>query len=415
MRNGSPFFDNHKQSQMHIATFASSGLDTRTCILAVLAEVMAERQRAPDFLTVHYSANHDAALLRDAVLDFCKGRAFMGSSSCCGVMTEKSLLIGDEGGIAAFAIWNDEGDCGSASAPLGKDPAADAARLAQSALERAGRPGEMPDLVWISAAPGQEEQVLKGLREAFGERALIVGGSSADNDGSGAWSQFGPDSVHGFGLAVSVIFSRGMVSSIYHSGYVETAEQGRITRAEGRRLYEIDDRPAAQVYSEWTGLKLPELDGRDSVSILAEATFFPIGHKAGTIASLPFYLLAHPAAVRADGSLDLFAAVAEGKEIHCMQGTPASLTQRAGRMSGLVSSSLSLQNVSMVGSLIVYCGGCMLGIRDNMEEVRQNILSQMDGQPFLCVFSFGEQGNVHGKGTQHGNLMISCVGFSDRN
>lgn len=409
----SRFLINRRQSQMQIATSETAGHDTRTAIRSVLTGLVSRQGRAPDFLSLHYSANHDAGLLRQAVAGLCPGTAFIGASSCLGIMTEKSLMIGEEGGIGAFAIWDKNGDFGSASSQLGTDPAADAARIARIALERAGRPGEMPDLAWISAAPGCEEEVLRGLREVLGDRTVIVGGSSADNEVAGGWSQFGPDSVHSNGLALCVVFSSGFVSSVYHSGYVETGHKGRVTRIEGRRLFEIDGRPAAEVYSEWTGLTLPEARGAAPVPILPETTFFPLGHETGMIASLPFHLLVHPAAVWPDGSFDLFAQLSEGEEICSMRGTAGSLIARAGRLAELVSSSLSAQNAALRGALIVYCGGCMLGVREEMEQVRQGILAQMGGQPFLGTFSFGEQGKVRGSGTRHGNLMISCTGFAN--
>jgi hypothetical protein len=412
MRNR--YFNSRTESQMRIAVSATSISDTSEAIKFLLADVSPSGHALPDFLCIHYSSNHDAGVLQDALDRFCRGRAFMGASSCLGVMTDTSLFIGEEGGIGLFAVWDTEADCGSASGELGPDPATDARNIASLALDRAGRPGEMPDLIWLSSAPGHEEEVLAGIKSLFGERALIVGGSSADNQVAGNWTQFGPDGVCRQGLAVSVLFSSGVVSSAYHSGYIETGNKGKITRIEGRRLYEIDGQPAADVYTKWTGLNLPKPQGAAPVPILAETTFNPLGHKSGTIASLPFYLLVHPAAIWPDGSLDLFAELANNEEVWSMHGTPDSLIARGGRLTELVISSLSTQNVGINGALIVYCGGCMLGVRDQMDRVREEIIRQMRGRPFLGVFTFGEQGQVRAGAAQHANLMISCTGFGSR-
>lgn len=399
-------------NQMRVATFSTSVADTSEAISLLLADIIRAEGRQPDFLSVHYSSNHDADVLQSALAGFSKASAFIGASSCRGVMTETALLIGEDGGIGIFALWDEGGDFGSASGDLSADPVADARRIAALALQRAGRPGEMPDLVWLSAAPGQEEEILLGIRDICGA-ALVVGGSSADNLIAGDWTQFGPDGVCRQGLAVSVLFSTGVVSSAFHSGYVETGHKGRVTQVEGRRLFKIDGIPAADMYRSWTGLDLPQ-NAQAPVAILAETTFHPLGHASGMIASLPFHMLIHPAAIWPDGSLDLFASVAEGEEILCMQGTRESLIMRAGRLAEQVNSSLAASNSNGAGALIVYCGGCMLGVKEQMEDVRQGIVRQMGAQPFLGIFTFGEQGRVRDGGAQHGNLMISCTGFGRR-
>lgn len=405
--------DRLKSRPMRIVSSATANPDTRDAIRFLLAGIVADGGRPPDFLSVHYSSNHDAGVLQEAVADFGQVRAFLGASSCRGIMTDTSLLIDEPGGIGIFALWDEGGDFGSASGDISDDPASDARQLALSALRRAGRAGEMPDLVWLSAAPGHEEEILAGIRDVVGEGALIVGGSSADTLIAGDWTQFGPDGVCRQGLAVSVLFSTGLVTNAFHSGYVESGRKGRVTRVSGRRLHEIDGLPAADVYMRWTGLDLPRPEGARPLPILAETTFNPLGRVSGMIASSPFHMLIHPAAVWPDGSLDLFASVAEGDEIHCMTGSTQSLITRAGRLTESVTASLASNNSALSGALIVYCGGCMLGLLDRMEEVRKGVSDQMGGRPFLGVFSFGEQGRVRSGSVQHGNLMISCTAFGN--
>jgi hypothetical protein len=410
----SRYLNRSKPNQMRIVTATTSACDTGEALGRLFADIQEVAGEPPDFLTVHYSSNHDADVLQAAVANFMKGRAYMGASSCLGVMTDTSLLIGENGGVGLLALWDEGGDFGSASGDISADPAADSRRIVTQALQRAGRAGEMPDLVWLSAAPGHEEEVLAGIREVCGQDALIVGGSSADNLIAGNWTQLGPDGVCRQGLAVAVLFQSGVISHAFHSGYVESGLKGEVTQAKGRRLYEIDGLPAADVYRKWTGIDLPRPCGDLPLPILAETTFNPLGRASGMIASLPFLMLIHPAAIWPDGSMDLFASVAEGDEILCMLGSRDGLIARAGRLTERVSSSLPSYNTHMAGALIVYCGGCMLGVRNDMEDVRQGIVAQMQGQPFLGVFSFGEQGRVLSGGGQHGNLMISCTAFGSR-
>jgi len=242
----------------------------------------------------------------------------------------------------------------------------------------------------------------------LGREVMIVGGSSADNDVSGKWGQFTNDGAAANSVVVSVLFPSSPVSCDYQSGYAPTQTHGKVTRVEGRRLYEIDGKPAASVYTGWTGVEVAGASG-DDLSILAASTFFPLGRHTETLADVPFHLLAHPAVVHPDGSLSLFADVEPDETLWLMQGSADTLIARAGRVAASSREGLAGSGVS--GALVIYCGGCMLAVQDRMEEVTQGVAQALGGAPFLGVFTFGEQGAPHGSETCHGNLMISCSSF----
>jgi len=127
------------------------------------------------------------------------------------------------------------------------------------------------------------------------------------------------------------------------------------------------------------------------------------------VQGIAHYLLAHPAISNGDGSIDLFADLHPGERITQMSGTTTALAERAERVARQARPQ-AMQEVA--GALMVYCGGCMLSIRDKMDVVLEGTTSALDGAPFLTHFSFGEQGRVVGGGNRHGNLMISCLIFS---
>lgn len=55
----------------------------------------------------------------------------------------------------------------------------------------------------------------------------------------------------------------------------------------------------------------------------------------------------------------------------------------------------------------------MLRLKDDMERVQLQMKEQLNGAPFICPFTFGEQGRFAGGENAHGNLMISSVIFYD--
>ena len=375
----------------------------------IASRLAIDRHGPPDFLALHFGAECDAAHLHKAAHTTFGTPALHGGSSCLGVMGSSGVDIGGAG-LGAFAIWDPDGSYGTSSVDLGDDACAAARDAATDALSRAGRPGEIPEMVWLSVAPGREEDVIAGLRAVVGEGALIVGGSSADNDVSGKWVQFGRDTVHSEGMVVSVLFPSVPVASVYQSGYAPTGSNGTVTRVEGRRLYEIDGRAAAEVLNEWSSGAVPVAEGGPR-SILADATFWPLGREMRRVAGIPFHLLAHPAVAHPDGAVDLFAAVSEGDRLWQMRGSVESLVARAGRVAEQASQNLGNE---VTGALVVYCGGCMLAVKDRMDDVSAGINAALGDKPWLGVFTFGEQGMPAGEHAKHGNLMISCTTFSMR-
>lgn len=359
----------------------------------------------PDFLAVHFGIGASVGDLAPVARQL--AGAVHGASSCLGVMTDGGLSIDTGDAVGGFAIWDRAGSYGTASSDLGADAAAAAHAATEAALRAAGRTGESPDLVWLSAAPGREEQVLAGVRAVVGAETPIVGGSAADNDVTGAWAEFGPRDVHRDGVVVSVLFPSKPVAGTYQSGYAPTGDSGLVTRVEGRRLYEIDGQPAATVYRRWTGGAIVPA-GLESRSILAAATLWPLGRVTRHVAGIPFHLLAHPAAMHPDGSLDLFADVGPGDRLWQMRGSADSLVARAGRVA---QQAREVTGRPVTGALVVFCGGCMLAVRDRMEEVRAGISAALGAAPWLGVFSFGEQGVPAGDRPRHGNLMIACTVF----
>lgn len=395
-----------------LATAISVSADTARAVTD-LQDLLRQRSAAgapPDFITLHYGAGRDASdILTQAMTTFgCA--ALHGGSSCLGVMSGDGATVSDGRAIGALAIWDPTGSYGTASAPLAGDAREAAARAVRRALKRAGRPGEAPDLVWLTMAPGQEEAAILGIKDVVGHPAMIVGASSADDDVSGNWSQISPDGATDDGLVVSVLFPSVPFGFSFESGYAPTPHRGLVTKAEGRRLISIDGRPAAEVYAEWT--EHPMRPERGAASVLSVAAMMPLGRVVRVIDGIPFHILAHPATAHAEGHLDLFADVAEGEELWLMTATENTLVQRAGHIAE--TSRAQLPGGELSGGLMVYCGGCMLSVRHRMDDVAATVAEALDGAPFLGVFSFGEQGETSCGDSEHSNLMISCTTFGRR-
>lgn len=412
----------HQEMLMKIRTAATTALDLEA-VIAMYDKLLLELGQDPDLLIVHCSIGYDIEAIIHALRGRSPGVALHGGTSCRGVMTQFGVASENGTGLAILAIADPEGNYGVGAAPIGTDPKAAAATAITKALNNADCPGEVPAMVWLTSVPGHEEQVLAGIAEILGDDVPVAGGSSADNQLDGSWKQFTAEGISGDAVVVTALFPATEVMFAFHSGYEPTDAKGLITKAGGyeatgnkgiatatspRTLEEIDGRPAAEVYNEWTEGLISDLLGKGG-HILARTTLHPLGRVAGYIGGVPYFQLAHPDSVTPKNALTLFAEMTAGDEIVLMRGTVDSLITRAGRVATAAMETHAAGPQDVAGALVVYCAGCMLTVQDRLGEVVESIREALPGIPFLGTFTYGEQGCFLNGGNRHGNLMISVL------
>lgn len=360
--------------------------------------------QAISFASIHVDCDVSVELFQNVQ----PNAAIHGATSCLGAMTNGS----PSEPLVAFTIHDPDGAYGSAMVPFEGDVRSASALAVTRALESADRVGEQPEMVWIAATPGSEETVLAGIQDVVGREVPIIGGSAADNDVSGNWFLFDQSEKISEGVVVSVLFPSTPVSFAYQNGYAPTKRSGIATSVAGRQILEIDGRPAVDVYDEWSEGAISSLGSQSqTTTILSDSTLWPLGREVSRNNGVPFYLLAHPAVALETGALELFATVDEGEELTAMTGSISGLTERAGRVASLAKSAVGQTDFTVAGALMIYCGGCMLTVKEQLSDVVSGVSDAIEDAPFVGAYTFGEQGALVGSGNRHGNLMISCIVF----
>lgn len=359
--------------------------------------------------------------------------ALIGATSCRGVMTHQGLSGFGAGALAIWGLSDPAGAYGAACRPLtdDEDPADSAVAALEAALAQADRDGELPDAVWLQATPGDEDRIVAALSRHLGDGAPILGGSAADEEIAGRWRVFSRGCGGESCVGVAVLFPSTPVSTTFQSGFAPTDLSGVVTAAEGRRILEIDGRPAAEVFDAWTGGLISGVRRLGGGGVLAETALAPIGVEVGRMrgraadAALgaPYYRLIHPERVTAEDGLATFAEVAVGERVRLMCGSQSSLIARAGIVAEDAMDWGGLSADQVAGALGVYCAGCMLSLESGdaaerparkrpIEQARVGLADALGGAPFLTAFTFGEQGCFLGGENRHGNLMVSQLIFS---
>ena len=396
---------------MKIATRQTTENDTLSAFDSTYAELVDELGAPPHLLLVFSSATHDIDGLSGHLGAAAPGVPVHGGTSCLGVMTEEGFCSEDGVGLGLWGIRDDDGGFGVGIASMGDDPKGAAVRATRDALEQADRVGELPELIWLTAAPGFEEDVIAGIVDVVGPNVPIFGGSTADNTVEGKWRQFTPGAVHSDAVVLSVWFPSGTVSFAFQSGYVPTETTWEVTACEGRCVATFDGQPAASAYNASADGVIDgamEADG----NVLAATTLAPLGRKIEW-GDAPLYLLSHPHAVTEKDELSLFSTMSEGDKVTLMTGTREGLVTRAGEVAQFAMDFESWSPDEISGALVVYCGGCMLTVQDDVSRVASGLSETLDSKPFIGIFTFGEQGAFPDGINRHGNLMISAVLFSE--
>ncbi|WBA16021.1 FIST signal transduction protein [Salinivibrio proteolyticus] len=393
---------------MKIAT-AHTRLSDASQAAHALARSLKARLTTPQLLMVYFTEQYDADQLRETLSELFPEAQMVGCSTCCGVMTQSGYIEGP-----SIAVWacNDEKGCyGSALVP--HEPhrqVADSARIAlNQAIENSGRCGELPKLIALHSTPGEEEHTLAAIREELGVAVPVIGGSAAADSVQGQWRVFDSQRTANTGVAISVFYPSARVSYSFHSGYAATQRSATVTDVRGRQLVSLDHQPAAEVYKAWyeaeTGIAFDTQQ-----PVFTQSTLYPLGTQTGTIHGLPYYTLAHPMAFNEQGHLELFSQLEVGQSVYLMSGTSEGLVARASRVVESANDH-ALRQPEPLGGLAIYCAGCMLHVKDKLEQVAHNINIALYDAPFVCPFTFGEQGLFKGGELSHGNLMISAVLF----
>jgi len=403
-----------------VQVHSASGSDT-PAVIKILAGELTDAPASPHLIFAFYGAEHDDAAIHTYLTERFPGTPVIGGTSSGGFMTHRGIC--DEHSIGLLLVDDADGDYGVASGRLGADPARSAEAILQAALSGCGCSGELPELIWVYQAPGNEEAVIEGLRRVVGDRCPIVGGSSADNDVSGNWRQLGPDGPLRDGLVIAVLFPSTTVDCAFQGGYEPAGpsgivtgvayhaagQSGVVTSASGREILTIDGEPAAAVYNGWIGGRL-SCKLSEGGTILAETTMCPLAVDAGRVDGVTNFLLVHPESVQPNGALTTFCAVEVGDRVYAMKGDRSRLIDRADRVVQQATRALGVSSSRIAGALVIYCAGCKMAVGGDIAEVAAAVAHGLGDAPFIGCFTFGEQGQLLDRNV-HGNLMISAVAF----
>lgn len=375
---------------MHVTIAHSLDIDSADAIAEVLAACEAEwQERTPRAGLLIASIEHDFAVLQGAILERWPSLELIG----CSGDGELSSVVGVADDSVALMLFGS--DRIRFRSGVGTDVSVDPARAARQALAGAteGEAGTPSLCVILPEGWAIDVQaVLRAFQEELGPQTLVVGGMASETTHAGPTRQACKGQTLQDAVPCLLFYGDLKFSNAVGSGMKPVGKKHRVTRASGPWVQTIDDRPAAELWTEYFGMH----------SLFYPLAVFPEDDGE-------FYLSATPKA-DADGSALFFSPIPEGSTVRFADVTQDELIAAAAVVCERAVG--SYPGTRPVAGLVFSCAGrkAMLGTRVG-EEIAL-LRSKLDARiPFIGFYTNGELCPLKGQTTtrDHGYTFVTVL------
>ena len=247
----------------------SSDQDSRAAGLAAADQAL-EHDDAK-LIVVFCADTYDIPELLAAINERTGGVPLVG----CSTAGQFATGVVNPGGVVVTAIGG-EGFSATTSAaqPVDGDLRSAGAQVATQVASLNGKQHRVVMLL-SDALAGDQQEVVRGAYGVLGAGVPLVGGCAGDDFKMAATFQFHGDEVLSGGVVAASLVSDAPFGIGVHHGWERVGEPVLITRAGGNRVYELDGRPALDVYLE--RLDAPERAGADEGAFGEFGLLHPLG------------------------------------------------------------------------------------------------------------------------------------------
>jgi len=184
------------------------------------------------------------------------------------------------------------------------------------------------------------------------------------------------------------------VYNSFISKYSSTNFNGVITKASSRTVYEIDNKPAAIVYNEWTKGLINKYINTGGI-IFHSTTLYPLGRKMGEEDKNKTFLLSQPYMVIPENNgITFFTEFKEGDRIWLLYENKDALIDN---VKFVAQDALTDRSYNAIkGTILIYCKGLLNINKDRADHIVENYKSVIKNNNFIGIASTGEQGFSRG-------------------
>ena len=293
----------------------------------------------------------------------------------------------------------------AAGTPIGIGISCDAGRDLRGAARSATAeafdgidPGlERTVLLFIDTRSGDQMEAVAGAYAVAGPSVPLVGGGA----GGPAPAQFHGGGAHQDSVVAIAIGSERHAGVGQAHGCRFRGAPSIATRTSGRILYELDGRPAVEVYLERHGLPGADL-GTEAFGALA------VTHPLAQPELNGSSRLRHVLGRGPEGGLELSTHIPANAAIDFTQQSPEDIVESSGRA---VRNALARAEAPPRAALIFDCAGRKRAVADSLAHEVDGITAAFGGRPppFAGLFSHGEIFRLRGaKGDRNHAIVVAA-------
>jgi len=252
--------------------------------------------------------------------------------------------------------------------------------------------GEKPDLFIMlpDGMTGNGAAIVEGIKSVLGKNFPIIGGSLGDDYRFKKTYEYYQDKVLTdavVGVGLSGNFSYGF--GVRH-GWEPVGLPLKVTKADGVKLQEVDNKPALNVYKEYFGKDVSELI-KEPLARMAYT--YPLGLAVEGSDEL---LIRDPVIANKKGEITMAAAIPEGTTIRLMIADRDTAIKAAKTAAEIALGQLERRPARFILMFNCMARNKLLGVRCNEEnQVVQSVIGS--DVPMAGFYTYGEQGPLLGK------------------
>ncbi|KAL8025137.1 putative FYVE zinc finger, Zinc finger, FYVE/PHD-type, Zinc finger, RING/FYVE/PHD-type, FIST [Plasmopara halstedii] len=448
--------ENAYKCDVQVASTVSYEPDTFAAVTSAFSMLNSSLgDQNPHFMLVSYSHHHRGATVYEALARAAPDTLFMGGTSSGGVYvgatpsvsgssasdgSKQNSSSGFNGSsVGLWGIFDPEGSYAILNADLERETPRDAARrcLFDGMRMLAIEPEDSPDFVWTVVGGGdnklkvgEEEEITRTINEVVDCSYSVVGGSSSRHAADYATQLCSEGGIVGcvtkHGACFAICCPSVEVAHALFTCYDATSTTFVVTKAIGRELATLDDKPALEAINEATHGMLAELVQRPEKFNLESSllpAYYPVARERrglmprGLKRTSSRYQMLQPETSDCDLSLQLGAEVCPGERLRMMTLSPQGVASRSRRgLCDAVRVSIPTLNLSDVI-------GCYVSIGMSYDRVLNGNLSEVAdaaGRAFprgasLLSVSHGQQGVLAGGNEAiYANSMLTALIITNR-
>ncbi|KAI9995098.1 hypothetical protein PInf_012142 [Phytophthora infestans] len=461
-------------SYVHAASAWTTNKTEALAMTGAFQELMTKLGGDVHFVVVGFSTGFNAEVIVNLLRQLAPGVPYIGGTIARGMCDENAWVSvnrhNDEGLVTLWGVNDPHGIYSVVHAEYSQSDAHEktyaAAKTAFARVAGDVDAGEKPAFIAAYACPLFVEHAIDGIREAI--HCPIIGGCSSDatRHGEGevsvSWIQISSSSSSDYtksvrdgrgdwtemGIAFALCFPSVETYVSWFSGYSPVGVNseycmGTVTKASNKTIYEIDCKPAAEVYQEWLDVASDKSQTElSSIGFPRLGSLHPLGttidfvsnqmeidrsidaNSSSSLCSMQssdwsklINMTAVITGINEDGSLSTTSSVASGTNVVLMETSAQSLKTAINKMGAQAVESNKFYIHETIGCLMFLSAGvqALLGHK-SMAEMVGAYKDWSGGASLMGMTTFGEIGHLPNSNDfpHYDSLMFGAIIFSKR-